>query len=93
MTKKKFIFGMVGIAAIAVAAVVTVSSVNAIASQSDLLTKNLEALTRYEGEPVVITCSTSATGSSGQCWEYVQIDTWTHACRFSGRQSDHCTIS
>lgn len=49
MTRKLFLGLTTGIAAIAVAAIVTVSSVNARSTESDLLTKNIEALTQYEG--------------------------------------------
>jgi hypothetical protein len=47
--KKRIFMGLAGLAMMAAAAIVTVSSVNANTSDSDLLTKNLEALTRSEG--------------------------------------------
>lgn len=46
--KRNFLGLMAGVAAIAATAVVAVSSVNANSTQSDLMTKNLEALTTYE---------------------------------------------
>lgn len=48
MTRKFFLGLIAGIVAITAATVVTVSSVNARTTESDLLIKNLEALTRDE---------------------------------------------
>ena len=47
--KRKFFIGLAGLAIMATAVVVTVSTVNANSSKlSDLLTKNLEAITQNE---------------------------------------------
>jgi hypothetical protein len=52
--KKKFLFGLAGIVVMA-AAIVTLSAVNTNSPESDLLTKNIEALTNGE------------LGGSGSC--------------------------
>ncbi len=70
--KKKFLFGLAGLAVMAAAVTVTVSSVNANTLESNLLTKNLEALSR--GETTYEVCG-SAWGDciDGMKGPYVKI--------------------
>ncbi len=69
--KKKFLFGLAGLAVMAAAVTVTVSSVNANSPESNLLTKNLEALTQGESGwfvctgPLVIICIDWGDGITG----------------------------
>jgi hypothetical protein len=55
--KKKLFFGMAGLAFVAAAAITSISTLNANAYESDLLTKNIEALSN--GESGSVTC----------CWD------------------------
>ncbi len=63
--KKKCLFGLAGLAVMAAAVTVTISSVNANSPESDLLTKNLEALTRGEFEGG--DCTGPSNWLSGRC--------------------------
>jgi hypothetical protein len=47
--KRKLFFGLAGLAFVAAAAIVTISTINTNTPESDLLSKNLEALASGEG--------------------------------------------
>ncbi len=66
--KRKLFLGLASLAIMAVAICVTVSSVNANSTESDLLSQNLEALTRGEsGFDKNYTASISAYGITWPC--------------------------
>ncbi len=77
--KRKLFLGLASLVIMAVAVCVTVSSVNANATESDLLSKNIEALSQGEsryfycsGRPVPLVCVWTADGqpydSGYQVW-------------------------
>lgn len=67
--KRNFLGLMAGVAAIAATAVVAVSSsVNANSTQSDLMTKNLEALTTYEDSNEDGNSNGDSNKHSYSCW-------------------------
>jgi hypothetical protein len=63
--KRKVLFGLVGLAFVAAAAITTVSTINANSTyESDLLTKNLVALTQDESVSQT-TCETKGVFEAG----------------------------